>query len=332
MSERYSYSKVNQFENCPYCFKLRYVDKHYIMQPNLAAAFGTLVHKIYQDIAGYIMNDKPIPYDELKDYFVTADFPRRNKFDRDGDIFGTKVLSQRFRKEWYEFSTKTGKNYEAKSNDFLNNGIYRLEEYMKEHPKQEILGVEMSFEYEYRGIVFYGFIDRVLREKGTDRFIIHDIKTKDHAFSDKELPSPMQFYFYSKALRERFGDAIDIECYYDLPVASLWQRAGTKGFEARCEKKLNKILDEIEAKNFAPKPGPLCYYCVFRGRDEQPAEARDLCPYYSLWTPEDKTFAVKFPWEGEERHETMLQKLKAQHEEEAQIQQTPVRRKFDFDF
>ena len=335
MSEKYSFSKLNTYDSCPYNFKLKYVDKHFINEPSLAAQYGTLVHLIYQQIAEHIMRGETIPYDTLKDTFTNINLPKRSKFDREGDIFGTKVLSQMFAAEWNDQNTKSGKSYRVKARDFLDSGIYRLEEFMNENPEYELVGTEIAFEYEYRGCCFYGFIDRLLRIKGTSHYIIHDIKTKDHPFVESELTTPLQFYVYASALRDKYGKDIEIDCCYDLPTINLIQKAGTKGFENRAKKKIDKILDAIESKDFPPKPSPLCWWCSFRAKDSQPEEARGLCPYYSLWTPDNKNFEVKNSWEGPEAHERVMRRFKEQ-QEEGEALSSPIKintsKMFDFEF
>lgn len=332
MAEKYSFSKLNTYDSCPYNFKLRYVDKHFVSEPSLAAQYGTLVHLIYQRIAESIMRGEEIPYEELKDTFVNINLPKRNHFDREGDIFGTKVLSQQFAAEWNDLNSKSGKSYRVKAVEFLDTGIYRLEDFMKENPELEIVGTEVSFEYIYRKYCFYGFIDRLLRVKETNRYIIHDIKTKDHPFSDSELTTPLQFYVYTQALRDKYGKDIEIECYYDLPTIGMLQKAGTKGFENRAKKKIDKILDAVEAEEFPPRPSPLCWWCSFRAKDNQPEEAKGLCPYYSLWTPENKVYDVKNTWEGEESHQKIMSRFKDQQEEDEIRNPKKHGRKFDFEF
>lgn len=320
-NNRYSYSKMNQYENCPYAFNLKYNKGMFIDPPGLAAEFGTLVHKILELETDDLMNNKPIDYEGLRNYFINVNLPKKSKWDRDGDIFGTKVLSLRYPKEWGDATTaKSGKSYGAKAQDFLNKGIFRLESYMKDHPNLELVGAEIQFEYEYGNYMFYGFIDRVLRDKeNPKKFIVMDIKTKDHPFKDQDLTAPLQFVVYCMALRDKYGDDIEIECFYDLPIIDLIQAAGTKGFEKRGIKKIDKILSGIEDKNFAPNPCPLCYYCPFSNTNpKQPVEGVNQCPYYSLWRPGSPSFERKLEWLGEEKHEEQMKKLLEIEKQEGQ--------------
>ena len=102
-----------------------------------------------------------------------------------------------------------------------------------------------------------------------------------------------------------------ISCFYDLPLAKNRYSAGTKGFIKRGCKKIDNLLNEIEMKEFTPKPSPMCYWCVFsKTYPKQPKEAKNLCPYYSLYTPENKNFKdVDFAWMGPENHEAIMQEF-----------------------
>ena len=330
--EKFSYSKISQYDSCPYCYDLKYNKKYFINEPSIAPFYGTLVHKILEIEADFLKKGKPIDYEELKRDFVEYNIPKRNKFDRDGDIFGTRILAQKFPRDWVDFDTKSGKSYAVKANDFLDWGIYRFEKYMKEHPELEIVGTEIGFEFEYRGYLFTGYIDRLLKEKDADRYLIFDIKTKDSPYRKEELTTPLQFVCYAKALREKYGENIIIECFYDLPTIDLIQEAGTKGFEKRGLKKIDRLLDGIENKNFPPSPSPLCHWCSFKPHEGQPLQAKNLCPYYSLWTPNNRINEVKFEWEGKEKHEKVMQKYFKRIEEESHNSSRITVDEFDFEF
>lgn len=331
---RYSYSKISCYEQCPYKYNLRYNEQKYISEAGVAAAYGSLVHHILQREADAIKAGKEIDYEELKTDFVELNLPKRSKWDRDGDLFGTKILSKRYPKEWLDFDTKSGKNYAAKAQEFLSSGIYEFPKFMSEHPELEVYGAEVQFEFEYRGYVFYGFIDRILRERGTDRYLIYDIKTKDSLFRDQDLVTPLQFVIYAKALREKIGGDIEISCFYDLPTIHTTQAAGTKGFEARGMKKVDKLLDGVEAGDYHPKPQALCFYCDFSNfNPKQPAAGKNLCPYYSFWSPDDKqNHNVKFEWKGQEKHEEVMKKFLEQERQEEGLNRDAMRGTFDFDF
>lgn len=331
---RYSYSKISCYDQCPYKYNLRYNEQKYISEAGVAAAYGSLVHHILQREADAIKAGKEIDYESLKADFVELNLPKRSKWDRDGDLFGTKILSKRYPKEWLDFDTKSGKNYAAKAQEFLSFGIYEFPKFMEAHPELEVYGAEVQFEFEYRGYVFYGFIDRILHEKGTDRYLIYDIKTKDSPFRDQDLVTPLQFVIYAKALREKIGENIEISCFYDLPTIHMTQAAGTRGFEARGMKKVDKLLDGVEAGDYHPKPQKICWWCEYRRKPGMPEE-NQLCPYYSLYNGETKenTWEVKNQWFGPEHHQDVMRRFREECKLEDELDGTSSKRgKWDFDF
>ena len=142
--------------------------------------------------------------------------------------------------------------------------------------------------------------------------------------------TPLQFVIYAKALREKIGGDIEISCFYDLPTIHTTQAAGTKGFEARGMKKVDKLLDGVEAGDYHPKPSQLCWWCEYRSRFDI-NEQIWYCPYYSQWRPDNKTFDVEFEWKGPENHQKVLQKY-AERKIQEDGENATLKGQFDFDF
>lgn len=307
--ENYSYSKIETYEQCHYKFKLKYKDKKFLSQDTPAIAMGLLIHKVNEIITSQILGGQKIDYDMLKDYFLNVNLPKKNSRDRDGDMFGVNILSQKFGYKWVELD-KYGKSFAMKSQQFLESGIYRLENYLKENPNLELVAAELPFKFKHRKYEFHGFIDRVLKEKDTGKYIIHDLKTSSEAYSDDKCITPLQFVVYVKALKQMYGEQTEVDCFYEFPIAEAIKHAGTKGFVDRGMKKINNLLDSIESEDYVPHPTPLCYWCEFcNNNPDQPKEGKNCCPYHSLWKPEAKSFATKLPWINMESDEMQRNKL-----------------------
>lgn len=325
---RYSYSRLNTYANCGWRYKLTYEDKHYIQDDNLSNELGTLVHHIYETIALKIMAGEKPDYEELKKDFLDINIPKTSPTDVNGGIFGINILKEKYREAFYEMN-EHGESYFTKCSWFLEKGIYRLENYLNEHPNLELYSVEQFFSVEYNGFTLSGYIDRILHDKDTDEYIIVDIKTKDHPFKDTELTTPLQFVVYSIALKSILHlKDYPTRCVYDLPFCDMEQIAGTKGFINRGLKKLDKIFEGIKNKAFAPNPTPLCYWCPFSYTNpNQHEEAKHLCCYYSLWKPNGtaKAWETMNKWEGIDKHDIIMEKFESE-------QQGPGKNKYDFDF
>ena len=308
--QKYSYSGVNCYEQCAFKYYLQYIKKHYIYVDTLAADFGTLCHYILENIGLDLKNGKKPDYKKYKDVFKNINIPKKDAFDKDGGIYGLEVLKKKYPREFFE-ADENGNSFLTKSEFFMKRGMYRLEEFLDNHPGFKVWACEKYFDITFNNHRFGGFIDRVLYNEDTGEYIIEDIKTKDKPFKDEELITPLQFVIYVKALMDITGAKEDkIKCAYDLPICDKRQDAGTKGYLKRGETKLNKIFNGIESGEWKPGPSPLCWWCQFNhGNPNIPKAGKGLCPYYSLWRPDNKTREVANLWEGLERHEIIVKRL-----------------------
>lgn len=307
---KYSYSKINTYDSCGWRYYLTYKQGHYIFTKNINTEFGTLVHYIEQQIGEALKAHKPVDYDKLKKDFYELNIPKTSKYDTTGDIFGINVIKQHFPEDFFK-TDELGHSYATKAEDYLNFGIYRLENWLKDNPDYEVYGLEKFFSITFEGEILSGFIDRILYNKKENTYIIEDIKTKDKPFKDDDLVTPLQFVIYDLALRSIIDDdKAEIKCAYDLPICNMKQDAGTKGFLRRGKEKLQKLFTGINEEDFTPRPTPLCAWCVFSPTNPtQPEAGKNLCPYYSLWTQTNKTHKVAHAWKGMEAHEKLLKEL-----------------------
>lgn len=337
---QYSYTRLDKYTECGYRYKLVYEDKNYISEAGVAAAVGTLVHYIEESIANAIIAGDPIDYDALRKEFYEVNIPEREpEYDSDGNkkkgseggIYGVNVLRDKYQKEFFELD-ENGSSYFTKCEEYRERGIYRLEDYLKEHPELKLVAVEKEFFVEYKGHLIHGYIDRILFDESTGEYVLEDIKTKGKPFPEAKLKTPLQFVVYSLAIAKMFG-LVDYPTRfnYDLPFCGIRQPAGTKGVMARGFKKMDSIFEGIEAKEFKPGPSPLCHWCEFSPTNpNQPEAGRGLCPYYSLWSPDGKhkAWECDHKWEGADKHEEVM----ARFRHELGEPDTPMQVVRDFDF
>lgn len=282
--ENFSYSKLEVFNKCPYKYKLIYIDHHYIKCDSIATDFGKLIHHIEEKIGLNLKNNNLIDYEELKKEFILK----------------LKDIENKYKEEFY-LPDKTGKNYKDKAEIYLNSSIYRLEKRVKEE-NLEVVACEKNFVLEYKNVIFKGAIDRILKKKGEDLYIIEDIKTYTETIKETSLINPLQFVIYSIAFS---SISKNIECNYDLPICECIQKASIK------YNNINDILKEIEESDFHPSPTPLCHWCIFSDTfPNQPKEAKGLCPYYSQWTRKSKNNTPYRKWEGIENNKRIIEEFR----------------------
>ena len=294
--DRYSYSKISTYHQCPMKFKIHYLDKNFLFSESIATEFGTLVHATEETIALALQAKIPINYIELK-----------NKF-----ILGCRKLAHKYPEDWVKLD-KSNRTYTEKMYTYLDSSIYRLEQFMVDHPDLEIIGIEQKFEYDYDGVhSFTGSIDRVFLNKITGEILIQDIKTWPVPAQNSELKAPAQFTVYAMAAQQLWeAEADKIKCEYDLPLCNLRQASFSKDIIADGRPQLDKWFAGITKGNFKPSPSPLCYFCQYcPGSPSYAGDGKVLCPYHSLWTRENSTRETAIQWMGLEFHDMAVKQYK----------------------
>ena len=283
-----SYSKISNFEKCPLSHKLKYIDKNFSNKSTLAMEIGTILHKALELKGQMIMNGcSEFDYEYLID--ITENGYTENDGKSESHILGISELRRKYFEEFYIKDEKSGMNYEEKIKLFYEKVLpYRLENTI-----WTPIATEQKFEFVYN-----------------ERVIIHgDIKITDYKsskaiFRDTDIKTPMQHITYDLACILLYGKPADEHEYDFILIDKIQgQEDGvcSKGYLKRGINKLNKLLDlmdEMEvAGEFPPKPTPLCYWCSFH-TDSPNADPKfsGMCPYHSLWTPDNKTFETLNPY------------------------------------
>lgn len=304
-TEKYSYSKLDTYVQCPFKYKLKYLDGHYLFSNSIATEFGTLIHETEETIAKNIVNSEPIDYIKLKNNI----------------LLNVCELQKKYPKDFYE-KDKSNRSYEDKMYDYLLGGIYKLEAFMQNNPNLEIVGIEQKFNVEYQEKMFNGFIDRVFYDKVENKYLIQDIKTYAIPVEKDKLATPLQFVIYTLAAQQLYNCSPEqISCEYYLPLCDLTQSAGTKGYMTRGMTKLEKIFTGIAQQDFEPSPCPLCNWCEFSATNPDATdEGKYLCPYFCKWHRDTRNKSdlgrVEFHWEGLEKHPLILESYHNKLQEE----------------
>lgn len=287
--EKFSYSKLDVFKQCPFKYKLQYVDHHSVFCQSVATRFGTMIHHTEEMIGKCLKENKHIDYNQL---IVELEETRNS-------------IKSEFPVEWDTPDKKSGKTYEEKYITYRQEGLYRLEKRIKSNPNLKVVDLEKPFSFEFEGKKFGGFIDRIFYDTSTDTYIVEDIKTYSKPLTEEELNSPLQHTVYALSLINELGD-INIKGSYDLPLLNLTQEV-EDGFVSLGKIKLRKIFKDLTKTDYCPKPSALCHWCPYcRTFPNQPEAAKGLCPYCSRWTRENKDNTSEYLFEGLQNHERIL--------------------------
>ena len=175
----WSFSRLNSFYNCPYEWKLRYIDCNK-SENGFFGEYGSLIHKILEkyekgELSLFELNDY---YEEHFSESVPHDAPPNKYVD--------------IKQSYYE-----------KGLDYFNNIDLDLDKY-------EVLGVEKEVRFQIAGKNFVGYIDLLLKEQETGKIIILDHKSA----SIKILKNGK----VSKSDQEHVREFIRQLCLYAIPI------------------------------------------------------------------------------------------------------------------
>lgn len=219
----FSYSSVSTFENCPYSFKLTYIDA-LPREKNFFSDFGLLVHDCFEQFFG----DK-LSYFELSDYY-------KKQFD----VFVTSVPPQ--------YPAGMLERYRENGQEFFDNFFFEKDNY-------EMLFVEDTIDLQIGDVLFTARPDLVLIEKETGKHILLDYKTSTPYRIDKRNGKEIvdnqkiagylkQMYLYTHAVMQKYQIKIsEIKIWYPR-----LNRIDTYVWDEKEETKVIKWLNETVKK------------------------------------------------------------------------------------
>lgn len=298
-----SYSKMDLFGTCSYQFDLKYNKKNYPEQIAIHLDLGTLCHKVLEIKGDMKARGVEVDYKYLLSVLERGIIEETDK-GKEVVIGLADIKKKHGFEKWFEADNKSGMNYEEKVKLFTEQIIHNE----IEDEDWTCFGTELSFEFVYKygenedgspkEIIIHGFIDRVDVDNAEEptKYRVVDYKTSKQSFDVKKLPTPLQQCIYGIALYQLTG-VLPEEYEYSFILINERQKACTKGYLKRVVKKLDKILNDIDSAEkdniYKPSPTPLCYWCSFCKNNPDAARTHNtLCPYYSLWTPTNKSFSV----------------------------------------
>lgn len=216
--ERFSFSKIGCYEQCPYQYYLKYIHKLYFDTYEEAQDF----------VSSNYEKEKKINEDKDKNKFYIVGCPDAgNAFSQFGGF--VHEIMERYAKgelEIFELSGVYRDNFEKRVNlkfppnnfvdlgeTYYNDGLNFLNSF-NGLDGFEVLGVEDEFEYEVehegRNFIFNGFIDLELRRKSDNKLICWDWKSKAKFKSSEErYKYARQLYLYSRYMKDKFGQFPD---------------------------------------------------------------------------------------------------------------------------
>lgn len=295
ISRRYSFTALDTYKNCPYNYFLRYMSGNRANESTIALGIGSILHKGRELVSQALMRGEKPDYEAIKQVVMEG----WNGTDKSGSgaeiILGINMLKSMFWEDWIR-PEEGIPSYDERLKTYF--------EHLNDDEKDEewrVIGTEQSFEVPFEDATLFGFIDKI-EENKEGQLRITDYKSSKKVYDSKKLVTPLQGYIYWLAVQDMYPDREIESFWYDFIMLGVKRQGGTKGWLDRSRKQLTKLLSDIrddrESGIWKPKPTPLCYWCSYCvNNPTADKKTRDLCPYYSLWMPERKSFEVAMKWQ-----------------------------------
>jgi len=243
----YSHSRLSCFEQCPYKFKLKYLDKiETEVEQSVEAFLGSRVHetleKLYRDLEFHKMNS----LDDLLCF-----------------------LRSEWEKQWSEdiviVRDEYGKlNYLSMAEQYVRDYYHRYEPF----DQGKTISIENRIVIDLDGTGEYklqGFIDRLV-EVEDGFYEVHDYKTNSRLPLPEYIENDRQLALYAVGVKERYPDCKDVRLvWHFLKFNKEIDSTRTEAELEQLKKDTVELIDTIEnADQYPCQPSALCDWCEFK--------------------------------------------------------------------
>jgi len=205
------------YSECPYRWKLNYVDKLRVSESNIHLIFGSAMHEVIQKYLNIMYNDS----------VKNADLMNLDEMLRD------KLIEQ-----FKEAEEKDGKPPCTKEElmEFFDDGVAIIDFFKKRRAEYFIkrgytlIGCEVPIEVDMKNnIKMVGYLDIVLHDEILDVIKIIDIKTSTMGWNKwmkKDENKTQQLLLYKQFYSKQYDHPIQrIEVEYFIVKRKLWEKA-----------------------------------------------------------------------------------------------------------
>ena len=291
----FSYSRLEQYKNCPMSYKLKYVDEKVTTDTSLALELGSLCHYVLETKGKMLKEEGTVDYDALNallhNGLINANEDSTKPTEQ---MLGVHDLRAKYWEEWSKADRDSHMNYDDKICLFRDTVLKSEMEDSDWTP--EYFEKYFEFVFDDRAIL-HGYIDRIDTLNGVYRTV--DYKTSKKIYDSSKLNTSLQFGIYALAILLEFGQ-LPVQSMYRFILLDKEQMALTVGWEKRLLKHLTDLFNLIDLDNktgeFKPVPSPLCHWCNYCKHNPNAKDYKHECQYYSLWTPEKKVYSVNREW------------------------------------
>ena len=215
--KKISYSQYSLWSQCPYQWKLQYVDGIKDYTDSIHTMFGTSMHEVIQTFLTVMYNDtaklaEQLPLDDMLRTRMKRNFESIVEANG-GEMFCSE-------KDMVEFYT-----HGVQILDFLKKK--RAQYFSKKG--YELVGIEVPLNYELpNNLKFVGYIDIVIKDTVRDVIKIYDIKTSTmgwNKYVKADSNKTDQLLLYKQFYAKQFNHPIDkIEVEYFIVKRKLYEK------------------------------------------------------------------------------------------------------------
>jgi putative RecB family exonuclease len=249
----YSHSRLSSFEQCPFKFKLRYIDKiKPEFETSIEAHLGSACHNTLEWLYIEVQKGNLPTIEEVIKYYSE----NWEQIYKPGTIIVRKNLTIK---------------------DYFNKGVkFLLDYYMKHQPFQDgTLELEKKILLDLDGTGKYriqGFVDRLVFNEETKEYEVHDYKTANSLPKREKVETDRQLALYSIAIKEIYGEHYNVllTWHYLAHNVKICSRRTAEQLE-QLKKDIINLIDKIEVTTeFPAKKSVLCGWCEFKS----------MCPHF----------------------------------------------------
>ncbi len=243
----YSHSRISCFENCPFRYKLKYIDKvRPEVEQTIEAFMGSLVHKAMEKLYRDMRFQKMNTVEQLLDFY-----------------------NEQWKKNWNPGILLVRKEYKPENYRKMGEGYIRSY-YERHHPfdRSKTVGLEQRVMIDLNDdgrFMLQGYMDR-LAFSGKGTYEIHDYKTNSTLPLKEYLKEDRQLALYALAVSKSYPNAESIKLVWHF--LSFNQDVVLQKTQEELEKLRAETIEAIKriesTANFRTKASRLCDWCEFR--------------------------------------------------------------------
>jgi len=243
----YSHSRLNTFEQCPFKYKLKYINKVKSEIPDTVETFlESRVHETLEKLYTDLEHQKKNTVEGLIQYYQSQ---WKKHWSEDILIVKKQYPMENYQKMGEQYI----KDYYTHYFPFDQNKTIAIEDRI-------IIDLDESGEYRLQG-----YIDR-LSERENGHYEIHDYKTNSRLPTPGHIKNDRQLALYAIGVKNQYPNVKDVQLiWHFLKFNKEFCVTPSTMDVKKIRNEVDLLIDRIEHTScFRPQPSKLCAWCEFK--------------------------------------------------------------------